>query len=153
MREREVGLETTEEGGGSCAWRKRLCHRREGRRTHRHAESGGGEKVVSAASPQNGFSLRILGGQTEWHQLIKKDEGRGGLSAAFKTDAAGPAAIPVPLEMKAGTQQERTGYLSQPPARGSPLPHTGCYHGLPGTCRRMSSSRARAEVHLALSFD
>ena len=86
--------------GSVCATGERIVG------THRHAESWGGEKWHAQASPQNGFSLRILGGQTEWApHWLRKMRAEAGSQPPSKRDAAGPAAIPVPLEMKAGTQQ------------------------------------------------
>lgn len=82
--------------------------------------------------------------------LIKKDEGRGGLPAAFKTGRCWPRRHPgaVGDEGRDPTGSEQVTCLSRLPA-GLHFLRLGATTGYPGTLRVMSSSRAQAEVHLA----
>ena len=84
--------------------------------------------------------------------LIKKDEGRGGLPAAFKTGRCRPRRHPGAAgdEGRDPTGSEHVTCLSRLPA-GLHFLRLGATTGYPGTRRVMSSSRAQAEVQPAPS--
>ena len=148
-----MGLETAEEGGGSCSLRKRLYPRREDRRSpsprrerRRREVASSGQSPERVQPPDSG---RTDGMGTP---LIKKDEGRGGLPAAFKTGRCRPRRHPGAAgdEGRDPTGSEYVTCLSRLPA-GLHFLRLGATTGYPGTRRVMSSSRAQAEVQPAPS--
>lgn len=144
-------LEATQEGGGNCSLGNVCATGERSIRAHHHPRVEAERSGRLSPVPRTGSASGVW---KDWEgmgtQVIKKDEGRGGLLAAFKTGRCWPRRHPGAAgeEGRDPTGSAQVTCVSRLPARLH-FRRLGVTTGYPGTRRVTSSSRARAAVRLA----